>query len=373
VKYGLGLDHDALDNAMIDLDDISGYKRLDPSRLNRRLHGLPAQCDQAWREAKKTDIPDGWRQCTEVIVAGMGGSAIAGNLAADLIAPLSGTSIRVVRDFSIPGISANSRQLVVACSFSGETEETISMFNHAQSVGVSMAAIVGGGTMIRLATNAGIPIMTVDAPGEPRSAVGCNLMLLASLLNSIGAISLTDANVAAAVAAAESMVSQVGVEVPTETNPAKQLAKDLQGGLSVVYGGGSLSGMALRWKSQINENGKSWAFAEVLPELFHNSVESFPTSPEIKQRTTALLLRPHQTTPELGKRYDVIAETLNGFGIKNRTFTGVSGGGLAQSLAMMVLGDHVTYYMGLLNEINPSETPSIDLSKKRLSGQDRSF
>ena len=70
MKYGLGLDHDALDNEMIDLDDISGYKRLDPSGLNRRLHGLPAQCDQAWREAKKTDIPDGWRQCTEVIVAG---------------------------------------------------------------------------------------------------------------------------------------------------------------------------------------------------------------------------------------------------------------------------------------------------------------
>jgi glucose/mannose-6-phosphate isomerase len=368
VKWELGLDRDAKNNAMINLDDASVYERLDPSGLNLRLRGLPTQCNQAWHQAKKTDTPDDWRQCTEVIVAGMGGSAIAGNLAADLADPLSGKPIRVVRDFSVPGITANSKQLVIACSFSGETEETIAMFNHAQSVGVSMAAIVGGGTLGRLAGSAGIPVLTVDAPGEPRSAVGCNLMLLASLLNSIGAISLTDADVAVAVAAADLMVSQFGIGVPAETNPAKQLAKELHGGLTVVYGGGSLSGMALRWKSQINENGKSWAFAEVLPELFHNSVESFPASPEIKQRTTALLLRPYQTTPELGKRYDVLIETLDSFGIKNRMFTGVPGGGLAQSLAMIVLGDHVTYYMGLLNGINPSETPSIDLSKKRLSG-----
>jgi len=331
---------------------------------------LPSQCRQAWQEAKRTEVPADWRQCTEVIVAGMGGSAIAGNLVSDLAGPSSSMPIRIVRDFRIPGILTGNKpgQLIVVCSFSGETEETLAMFDQARSAGVAMAAITGGGTLARRAAEAGIPMMTVDAPGEPRSAVGYNLMLLASLLDRIGVLSVSDKDVDEAVVSAESMASQVGIEVPTEDNEAKLLAIDLVGRLVLVYGGGVLSGMALRWKSQINENGKSWAFAELLPELFHNSVESFPSGPEIRQRTTALLLKPHQTTPELGRRYEVLSETLYSAGIDNGMFIGPPGGPLAQSLSMIVLGDYLSYYLGLLNGINPSETPIIDISKERLSG-----
>ena len=331
---------------------------------------MPSQCRQAWQEAKRTEVPADWRQCTEVIVAGMGGSAIAGNLVSDLAGPSSSMPIRIARDFRIPGILTGNKpgQLIVVCSFSGETEETLAMFDQARSAGVAMAAITGGGTLARRAAEAGIPMMTVDAPGEPRSAVGYNLMLLASLLDRIGVLSVSDKDVDEAVVSAELMASQVGIEVPTEDNEAKLLAIDLVGRLVLVYGGGVLSGMALRWKSQINENGKSWAFAELLPELFHNSVESFPSGPEIRQRTTALLLKPHQTTPELGRRYEVLSETLYSAGIDNGMFIGPPGGPLAQSLSMIVLGDYLSYYLGLLNGINPSETPIIDISKERLSG-----
>jgi len=342
---------------MVDLDDLATIRRLDPSGLHQRLQGLPLQCRQAWDEAKGTDIPDEWRQPTEVIVAGMGGSAIAGNLAADLAGPSTVTPIRVVRDFKIG-------------SFSGETEETLSMFDQARSAAAAMAVITGGGRLGRWAAEANIPVMRVDAPGEPRSAVGYNLMLLAALLARIGVITVSDREVAEAVGAAESMVSQVSIEVPTDRNPAKSLAKDLFGRLTLVYGGGDLSGMALRWKSQINENGKSWAFAESLPELLHNSVESFPGGPEIRQRTTALLLKPHRIAPDLERRYSVMGELLDQAGIENRIIPGVGGGPLAQSLSMIVLGDHVSYYMGLLNEINPSETPIINRSKDRLSATD---
>ena len=214
--------------------------------------------------------------------------------------------------------------------------------------------------------------MTVNAPGEPRSAVGYNMMLLTALLDRIGAVSISDEDVTAAVEAAASMVLQVGIETPSSTNPAKSLAVDLLGRLTLVYGGGLFSGMALRWKSQINENGKSWAFAEELPELLHNSVESFRGGPEIRQRTTALILKPNQPEPRLERRYTVLAEMLDRAEIQNRTFTGVQGGPLTQLLSMIVLGDYVSYYMGLLNGINPSETPSINLSKERLSRPDLS-
>ncbi len=357
---------------MVNLDSPATYKRLDPSGLHLRLQGLPAQCSQAWDEAKRTEFPDEWRQCTEVIVAGMGGSAIAGNLAADLAGQSSGTLIRVVRDFRVPGLSVKQGlqhgQLMVVCSFSGETEETLAMFDQAQAAGTAIAVITGGGTLGRRAAEADIPVMTINAPGEPRSAVGYNLMLLAALLDRIGLITVSDRDVAEAVEAAESMALRIGTDVLSSTNPAKTLARELHGRLTVVYGGGIFSGMALRWKSQINENGKSWAFAELLPELFHNSVESFPGGSEISQRTTAVLLKPHQPTPEMERRYRVLGGMLDHAGIENRTITGVQGGTLTQMLSMIVLGDYVSYYLGLLNGINPSETPSIDLSKERLSG-----
>ena len=149
--------------------------------------------------------------------------------------------------------------------------------------------------------------------------------------------------------------------------PGKSLARDLLGRLTLVYGGGIFSGMALRWKSQINENGKSWAFAELLPELFHNSVESFPGSSVIGKNTTALLLKPDQPTPETDRRYTVLGETLDQSGIEHHILSGVPGGPLTQLLSMIVLGDYVSYYMGVLNGINPSETPSINFSKERLS------
>ena len=361
---------------MVDLDDSAIFEALDPTGLHRRLRGLPAQCSRAWDAAKRTEFPDEWRRCTEVIVAGMGGSAIAGNLAVDLAGPSSDTPIRVVRDFDIPGIPANQGavpgQLIIVCSFSGETEETLSMFDQARSAGVALAAITGGGTLGRRAAEAGIPVMTVDAAGEPRSAVGYNLMLLAALLDRIGVISFSDGEVAEAVDAAESMVSKVAIEVPVKNNPAKSLAADLAGRLTLVYGGGVFSGMALRWKTQINENGKSWAFAELLPELFHNSVESFSGGPEIRKRTTALLLKPHQAASGLERRYTVLSEILDQAGIENRMLAGVEGGPLTQLLSMIVLGDHVSYYLGLLNGIDPSATPSIILSKERLSTPDPS-
>ena len=357
---------------MVDLDDLNTFERLDPSGLHRRLQSLPAQCSQAWEAAKRTEFPAEWRHFTEVIIAGMGGSAIAGNLAADMVGQSQGTPIRVVRDFGIPGLGgrqgAQPGQLVVVCSFSGETAETLSMFDQAQSAGTAIAVITGGGTLGRRANEAGIPVMAVDLPGEPRSAVGYSLMLIVALLDRIEILSVSDQEVAAAVAAATSMVSQVAIEVPSDKNPAKSLAKELYGRLTLVYGGEVFSGMALRWKSQINENGKSWAFAELLPELFHNTVESFPGGSEIRQRTTALLLKPYQTMPQMDLRYRVLREMLDHAGIENRTFTGVQGGPLTESLSMIVLGDYISYYMGLLNDINPSETPYIDQSKERMSG-----
>ena len=94
---------------MIDLDNQSSYEEIDPSGLRWRLQGIPAQCSQAWSEARKTQFPDEWQNCTEVIVAGMGGSAIAGDLAADLVGQHSGVPIRVVRDFRIPGPLSETR------------------------------------------------------------------------------------------------------------------------------------------------------------------------------------------------------------------------------------------------------------------------
>ena len=120
-------------------------------------------------------------------------------------------------------------------------------------------------------------MLNVSAPGEPRSAVGYNLMLLLGLLHRLELVETTEASVRTAVGALRDRVDQIGSNSPTQHNPAKQLALELDGTLPVVYEGGLFHGTARRWKTQFNENAKVWAYFETIPDLLHNSVESYRT------------------------------------------------------------------------------------------------
>ena len=345
-----------------DLDRPEIYLELDPSGMRRRLCDVPGQCLKAWRQAGDADLKGLGRSYDKVVISGMGGSAIAGDLAADLSSRCSKAPLVVVRSLNLP-FALDQNTLFISCSHSGNTGETLSLFQAATSSPVAVMAITGGGLLAEKARDKGIPIVPVESSGEPRSAMAYNLMLLLGVLSRLGLFSVNEEEVLGAAATLKNHLTSLAVDVPTEDNPAKQLAAQLVGRMLLIFGGDIFSGAARRWKAQLNENAKTWAFYENIPECLHNSVESFGAGSATGRDIFALSLQPRNIPRELEDRYRVLTKMLERSGVANSTLVGVSGSPLAQVLCMTLLGDYVSYYLAILKGLDPSPTPAIDLGK----------
>ena len=275
---------------MPELDQKAIYDRLDPSGLRGRLLGLPQQCQDGWLQGGDLQTPQDWvsqdlasDNVDKVVVGGMGGSAIAGNLVSNLIAASPAPALRtrppiiVVRGMEFP-FSLDYRSLVVLCSYSGDTGETISLFHKARDSGARVLVVAGGGRLAQEALESGLPFLRVDTLGEPRSAVGYSLMLLAAAFNKLGLANFTVSETTASIALLERRVSELVEVVPTQDNLAKQLALTLKDRVVVVYGGGLFAGMVRRWKTQLNENAKTWAFLRRDSRVASQRRRSLPSS-----------------------------------------------------------------------------------------------
>ena len=353
-------------SAMYDLDRPETYSSLDPSGIRGRLRELPRHCEEAWRVSQAIPLPLYPTPVQHVVIGGMGGSAIAGDLTSDLAAAQSAVPISVVRDSHL-GFALNPGSLFIACSYSGETQETLSMFHQALAAGSQVMVISSGGRLSTEAQSRGIPILKVDAPGEPRNATTYSLLLLLGALHRLDLVRTGDDVVRASAEDLRKRVAQLEEDVPTRYNPAKLLAAELKDKLILVYGGGFFTGMARRWKTQLNENAKVWAFFETIPELLHNAVESYGNTDGPGGQLMVLLLQPWVEEGDADPHYQVVSQLLRRNAVLNRILQGETTNPLSQLLAMLLLGDYVSYYLALLRGVDPSPTLAIQAAKEGLA------
>ena len=348
------------------LDQPSTYPNVDPSGLRSRLRTFPDQCRKACQEAIDFRLPPEYANVGTVVIAGMGGSAIGGDLLADLASLETSPPISVARDYRLPPY-VDAGTLVLACSYSGETEETISCFRQALSRGAKVAAVTSGGTLASEATEAGVPLFRIGYRGEPRSALGYSFIVPMVVLTNLGLISDKTEGIGEALPLLEGVVAELNEESQSEGNRAKQMAVELLGRLIVIYGSGSFTSVARRWKTQFNENSKTWAFFEQLPEANHNAVVGYSLPAEIRHLATAILLRPGNLHPRTDLGYEAAGELLKRESIPYLTVEGRGESALSQILSTVLLGDYVSYYLAVLQGVDPGPVPSIDSVKERMS------
>lgn len=349
------------------LDDPATVERLDPSGLLGRIAGLPEQCEDAWKHAGSLELPERLSEARELVVLGMGGSGIAGAILRSLALLTGRKPVAVVRGYGVPGHVGPST-LAIACSHSGNTEETLSALTQALDAGASAFALTKGGRLAELAAERNVPLYTYTYDGEPRSALGLQLMVLLALGERAGALESQDAAVSEAAGLMREQRRQLGFVVPIADNPAKQLAARLHGRLPVVIGGGVLVEAAYRWKTQFTENSKCWALHEELPELDHNTIVGFGLPREIVARMRPVFLTHPGLHPRLLLRIDGTAEALADAGIKSECVEALGSSPLAQVLTAIFHGDFVSYYLALLNGVDPSPVAPIEKLKARLEG-----
>lgn len=354
-----------LTSCLAALDERATVDRLDPQGALGRIEALPEQCEQAWGRAAGLRLPDEHRAARGVVLLGMGGSAIAGDILCYLATRTGGKPARVVRGYDVPN-AVGERTLVVACSHSGNTEETLSAFRQAVGKGAKAFAITTGGELKKLADDAGAPAFVYEYDGEPRSAIGHQLMALLALGEQAGLVTPQASAVAEAVALMKRQRAALDFDSPFNSNPAKQLASRLHDRLPVIVGAGVLEPAAYRWKTQINENAESWAVHETLPEFGHNTIVGLALPREVVALVHAVLLW-HPSLASLARHYEAIEAEMDEAGVAHERFEVAGESLLAQTLAACHAGDFVSYYLALLNGVSPAPMAAIDRLKARLS------
>lgn len=347
------------------LDDLAYYRRLDPEGMLERIREFPAQVEVAWDSASRFPWPPAPEGLQHVVVAGMGGSAIAGELLADLALEFSPVPIVVHRNYGLPAY-VGPHSLVVASSYSGNTEETLDATREALRRGAAVVGLASGGELAEMAAQAGFPSFTIRYRSSPRAALAHSFVPLLYFLQHLGLLPDQRNVLDGAVATMQAMDGAIGAQVPTRNNLAKRLAYEFHSRLAVIYGVGFLAPVAHRWKTQINENAKAWAFYEALPEMNHNAILGYEQPDQLASGTFVVLLRSPSNVARNRVRADVTAEVLGRAGVGYQVVEAVGPTKLAQMLSAIHLGDYVSLYLAALYGIDPTPIGTIDLLKQRL-------
>lgn len=351
---------------MTDLDAPETYKALDPQGMLHRIHEFPAQCEQAWDMAMKFSLPAQYSRVDKVVVIGMGGSAIGGDLLSTLAMSESRLPVLTVRGYSLPAYVDN-RTLVIASSYSGNTEETLACFEQSIKAGAKNLAITTGGKLRALAEQNNVPLFVFDYKAQPRAALPFSFLTVLCFMQRLGFIGDKSDDVREMMAVLRQLSIAVSESVPLSSNYAKQLARDLFRRLAVIYGADTVSEVAHRWKTQINENSKAWAFYEVFPELNHNAVVGYQFPAELSSQVLVLMLRTANLPKPVELRYQVTARLLERAGVAYRLIDGQGNTRLSQMMSLILLGDYVSYYLALLYGTDPTPVKAIDYLKAELA------
>ena len=346
------------------IETVASIRRADEANMLDRIKELPKQLRDALAIARGATLPPSLGDVRGIVVLGMGGSAIGGDLAAALLSAELRVPMVVHRDYDLPAWVGRDT-LVIASSYSGNTEETLASFAAAQARGAKLLVLTTGGQLKARADAVGIPVVTFSYRAQPRAALGYSLGLVLGVLARLGFA--TDPTSAVEAALVDLAKLEERVHEGAKTNEAKELAQDLFGKVPFVYGAGTLGVMARRVKGQWNENAKSWSAFDVMSELNHNAVVGFPHPAIAREALVVLCLQSDRDNARHKVRFEVTKELLDRAGIAHRTLSFGGSSLLSEVLQLVLFTDYVSFYLALLNGADPSEVRSIDYLKERLS------
>jgi glucose/mannose-6-phosphate isomerase len=318
------------------------------ARLARGLDGLP--------ERDKVE---------HVVVLGMGGSGIAGDILAAAAQPFMPLPVVVSKSYELPAFVGEG-SLVFAISWSGDTEETIEAATEAAVQGAHVVAITSGGELGRLAAGWGTPVVPVpSAIPQPRAALGAMAIPPLIVLEDVGLFPGAAQWVDSAVEQLESRVKRL----TGDNSEAAELARRIGRTVPLVYGGGAIGAAAAqRWKTQFNENAKVPAFFNAHPELCHNEVCGWGQHGDLTRQTiTAVGLRHDYEHPQVIRRFELVWKMMDEVVAGIEEVRAEGEGHLAQLLDLILIGDVVSLHLAFQEGVDPGPVPALDELKGALA------
>lgn len=343
------------------------FGRLDPGGMLERVKALPGQCLEGWCRGLEWKVPSAWGQACGLVVLGMGGSAIGADLMQGWLGDALPRPIFVNRTYTIPRWAGRG-SLVLACSYSGNTEETLAGAAEARRRGARILALTSGGKLAEWARRHGYPLLLIPTGLPPRSAVGYMTFAPLGMLARLGWVAGRRLPVEAACRGLEAFIERrIGPEVRVSANPAKRVAETLHGRLPVLYGAaGDWEGITYRWRTQIEENAKCLTFHHIFPESTHNEISAWLNPREVARRSAAVFLIDPAVHPRTLRRMEFTRRIVRSQGAR-ALMVGVSGATVQERmLKMIALGDFASVYLAFLYKVDPTPVVRVEALKKFL-------
>ena len=351
----------------MNLDDLDRFKQIDTLNMLGEIDNLPDQLGYAYQLGLKHPLPD-WTGFRQVVIAGMGGSAIGADLLTSYSASLSPIPVSVHRDYGLPLFARGAETLVICSSHSGNTEETLDAFEAARKAGCRIIGVCTGGELAERANANDIPVWTFDHAGQPRAAVGFSFGLLLAMFQRLGFIPDQKEAVEDAVTSMKRSQEHIKADVPAATNPAKRYAGQLMGRWVTVMGSGMLSVVARRWKGQLNELAKSGANFDFLPEADHNTLAG-TTNPQttLNAHTMTIFLNAPSDHPRNKLRSDLTRQAFMLEGLNTDAVKARGGTPLAHMWTTILFGDYMAYYLAMAYGVDPTPIQALIEFKKAMA------
>jgi glucose/mannose-6-phosphate isomerase len=344
------------------LDDPSKIAQIDKGNMLQYCVDAAEHYGEAEKAAQKISLS--YPKPESVIVAGMGGSAIGGELLKDWAREKAQMPIEVNRDYALPGY-ANQKTLTVIVSYSGETEETLSAFLDAVKRKCMIFCVSSGGTLLEYAEKLDVPYVRVPAGMPPRAALPYLFVPLLVAMNKMQVVSGVSEELSEATKLLAHIGSENAANVPVKDNPAKTLAVAINGSVPVVYGFGVFRGVAQRFKTQFNENSKMPSKWEYFSELNHNEIVGWEEAGETARCFSTIFMRDKAEPAEIRTRIETTRELMPATSKKFEVWSR-GNSELAKMLSTVLAGDFMSVYLAILRSVDPTPVKTISLLKQKM-------
>lgn len=353
------------------LDRIDDIKKIDRSGMLTYCLKTAEYCQDVISRAEKTEIPVKvriakntveYKKPRNIVIAGMGGSAIGGEILRDWLRDEISIPIDICNEYALPAYT-DEHTLVFAVSYSGETEETLNAFADAVRRKCMVIAITSGGHLLSFARKLQLPYVTIPAGLPPRAALPYLFFPLPILIKKMGALADKRSEIEESLHVIKIVTEENLPQIPTENNFSKKLALQLKDSVPVVYGFRQYSAVAHRLKTQFNENSKVPSRYEVFPELNHNEVVGWDASKDLTKIFSILLIRDRNEPDEIKNRIEATKSAASQKAERVLEIYAKGERKLAKMFSIITLGDFISVYLAILRGVDPVPVKTIDQIK----------
>lgn len=351
------------------LDNLSQIKKLDRGKVLASIEILGEQLKQVWQEFKKVKIPKDFNQINKVLINGMGGSALGGQILRSLFFDQLKLPVGIINSYQLPA-SLDENTLYIISSYSGNTEEPLLTFTLAKKRGAKIFGITAGGRLGSLIKQGKLPGYvfkpSFNPSGQPRMGLGYSLAAHLALFRKLGLIKITDDQIKSILLLIDKLRAKFGVEVVTKNNMAKKLALELQNKVPLIVASEFLGGNAHTLANQLNENAKNFATYFLIPELNHHLLEGLVFPKTNRQNLSFVFFESKLYQPKNQIRYKITRQVVAKNKIKCSAYKLTAATKIEQSLEALVFGSYLSFYLAVLNKVNPAKIPWVDYFKVQL-------